>query len=408
MAAPSTVFAASVAVQPERSAPRITLCHFTTAHTQLKSRSFHRECLPLAVGGMAVRYVSPASLSGEHDGIEFVRLADRKTRLRRLFSAPTLLKELLRQNANLYHFQDPELLLAAFALKLFFRKRVVYDAYEDFPSMAVNTSSVPRPLRAVFAQLVSAVEHLAAQSFDGLITADPLTLRRLARAGKSRKLVFYNFPNLDFFPPPRPTSRKFDLVYRGGISERTGTFVLLEAMRLLACRPSPVRLLLLGYFDSAAAEQSIRELIREMGLESNVEIFGRINHESMAEALSQARIGVCPLQPIRKFKLNIPVKVFEYWACGLPVVASDLPPIRPFFGKARSGLLFRPGDAAELAQSIAWLLDHPRPAARMGAHGRAAVVERFNNQREIQKLRAFCLRIAAPKTSCAPSERASA
>jgi len=406
MAAPSTVLSKPAAVQPERSAPRISLCHFTTAHSQLKSRSFHRECLPLAVGGIAVRYVSPASLSGEHDGIEFVSLVDRKARLAGLFSAPTLLKELLRQNASLYHFQDPQLLPLAFALKLLFRRRVVYDAYEDFPSMAANKSSVPRPLRAVLAQLVGAAEHLAAQSFDGLITADPLTLRRLARAGKSRKLVFYNFPNLDFFPPPRHTPRNFDVVYRGGISERTGTFVLLEAMRLLARRPSPVRLLLLGYFDSAAAEDDIRRRIREMGLEPNIEILGRIDHESMADALSLARIGVCPLQPIRKFNLNIPVKVFEYWACGLPVVASDLPPIRPFFGKARAGLLFRPGDAAELAQSIAWLLDHPSAAARMGAHGRAAVVERFNNQKEIRKLRAFCLRIADPQMSRTPAEKA--
>jgi glycosyltransferase involved in cell wall biosynthesis len=408
MAAPSTVLATPTAVQSESSAPRITLCHFTTAHTQLKSRSFHRECLPLALGGMAVRYVSPASLSGQRDGIEFVRLVDRKTRLPRLFAAPALLKKLLRQNASLYHFQDPELLPLAFALKILFRKRVVYDAYEDFPSMAANKRSVPRPLRAVLAQLVSAAEQLAAQCFDGLITADPFTLRRFARTGKSSKLVFYNFPNLDFFPPPRQAPRKFDVVYRGGISERTGVFVLLEAMRLLTRRPSPVRLLLLGYFDSAAAEKNIRELIREMGLESNIEILGRIDHESMADALSQARIGVCPLQPIRKFNLNIPVKVFEYWACGLPVVASDLPPIRPFFGKARAGLLFRPGDATELAQSIAWLLDHPSPAARMGAHGRAAVVERFNNQKEIQKLRAFCLRIADPRMNRAPSLKAGA
>src|ERR1700691_3475545 len=237
MAAPTTALALPASTRTP--ATGVTLCHFTTVHAQLKSRSFHRECLPLAAAGMSVRYVSPAAVAGRQEGVDFVRVPERTGRVRRFFSAPALLRELLRQDASLYHFQDPELLPLAFALKLIFRRRVVYDAYEDFPSMTTTKSSIPRPLRALFAQLVSGAENLAARCFDGLITADPFTLRRLARTGESRKLVFYDFPNLDFFPPPRPAPKKFDVVYRGGISDRTGTFVLLEAMRLLASRPSP-------------------------------------------------------------------------------------------------------------------------------------------------------------------------
>jgi glycosyltransferase involved in cell wall biosynthesis len=397
MAAPTAVLATDAAQQIR--AAGVTLCHFTTAHAQLKSRSFHRECLPLAASGMSVRYVSPADNANPQGGVEFVHISNPQGLFRRFFSSPALLKELLRQNAGLYHFQDPQLLPLAFALKLLFRRRVVYDAYEDFPSMAAAKRSIPRPLRGIAAGLLRCIENLAARCFDGLMTADPLTLRRLARAGKSSKLVFYNFPNLDFFPPPLPAPKRFALVYRGGISDRAGTGVLLQAMQLLAARPSPVRLLLLGYFDDARAEQEIRGRIEELGLGSLVEIRGRFPHEAMADELSQAQIGICPLEPVPKFKLNIPVKIFEYWACGLPVIASDLPPIRPFFNSSRGGLLFKPGDAAELAQSIAWLLDHPGAAARMGAHGRAAVVGRFNNQNEVRKLREFCMRIAAKQSS---------
>lgn len=373
----------------------IRLCHFTTAHRQLKSRSFHRECLPLAAAGMAVRYVAPMDIPGRRDGVDFVALPDHASRARRFFAAPSLLRELLRQDASLYHFQDPELLPVAFALKLIFGKRVVYDAYEDFPSVAVNKAAIPRALRPLAAAIVGATERLAARWFDGVMTADPLTLKPMARSGKSRKLVFYNFPNLDYFPPPKPRAKRFDVVYRGGLSERTGTFVLLEAMRLLAARSKPARLLLLGYFDDDAAEKQVRERIRELGLASSVEIRGRLDHEEMAEALNEARAGVSPLQPHPKFLKNIPVKIFEYWACGLPVVASDLPPIRPFFRNVIAGFLFRPGCAAELAARIGWLMDHSEWAARIGLAGRVAVVERFNNSGEVRKLREFCARIAA-------------
>ena len=147
---------------------------------------------------------------------------------------------------------------------------------------------------------IDRLERVGAGCFDGVMTADPFTLRRLSKTGNSKKLVFYNFPNLDFFPPPRASAKRFDVVYRGGLSDRAGTFVLLEAMKLLAeRRPKPASLLLMGYPDNAAAEEHLREQIRALGLKSWVTIQGRIDHEQMSEALSQARIGavLCNLFP---------------------------------------------------------------------------------------------------------------
>lgn len=380
-------------------APRVTLCHFTASHVQLKSRSYHRECLPLAASGIGVSYVSPAHSSAVQGTsgkqIECCTIPRRDSRLRRLVAAPSLLRTLLRQRAGIYHFQDPELLPVAFTLKILFRKRVIYDAYEDFPSMALHARAIPSALRPLAAKIIAAAEGLAARAFDGVMTADPFTLRRLARASESHKLVFYNFPNLDYFPPPSPVEKPFDLVYRGGLSERAGTYVLLDAMRILAAQGKSAKLLLLGYFDASAEEAALRRRISEFGLAENVAIRGRIGHEEMAAALSQARIGISPLQAIPKFLLNIPVKIFEYWACGVPVIASDLPSIRPFFGNVRAGVLFPPGDKQALASSIAWMLDHPQAASEMGRQGRQAVVARFNNRKESERFRRFCMRIAA-------------
>lgn len=382
------------AAQTSESATGITLCHFSVRHSTLKSRSFHMECLPLAASGVGISYVTPAGLNGYLDGVSFVALPRRNSRLTRFGASLPLLMKLLGQRASVYHFQDPELLPVAFLLKLAFRKRILYDAYEDFPSLVLNKTAIPLRVRRIGAKIVSVLESLAAHVFDGLMTADPFTLRRLARAGKSKKLVFYNFPNLDFFPAPSNAPKPFDIVYRGGLSERAGTYVLLEAMRLLANDGRHPRVLLIGYSDSSQADKDLRQRIASLGLESSIEIRPRIEHERMAAALSQARIGVSPLQAIPKFLLNIPVKVFEYWACGLPVIASDLPSIRPFFRSAEAGLLFEPGDPAGLARCLASLLENPELARSMGANGRAAVESRFNNRSEAHKLRKFCARVA--------------
>jgi len=373
---------------------RPVLCHFTTVHTELKSRSFYMEFMPLAAGGAAVRYVAPAGIDGHRDGVDFVAVAKPRGRIGQLRNIPAVLKTLLRQRADLYHFQDPELLPVALLLKLIFRRRLVFDSYEDFAAMALTTRGMPRVVRPILAAFVGGLQRLAAICFDGVMTADAGTLRRVARVGRSRKLTFYNFPNLEVFPPPQLSAAKdFDVVYRGGLSERAGTWVLLEAMRLLAAQGRNVRLLLIGYCDDGEVERALRERVAGLGLSPQVEIMGRIRHSEMARALGRARIGICPLQDIPKFRVNIPVKVFEYWACGLPVIASDLPPIRPFFKNVHGGILFPPSDAAQLALSIAWLLEHPESSARMGKHGRDAVVERFNHRREVRKLERFFARI---------------
>lgn len=396
----------AVSAHAQNSLSGLSFCHFTVAHSELKSRSFHRICLPLAQRGVRVTYISPAKANGPCLGrVHFVSIPRGASRIRRCLLNWTLLRELLRTNSQIYHFQDPELLPLALALKLVFKKRVIYDAYEDFPSMARASASIPRSFRNTCGKLVAFAEHLAAKVLDGIITADPFTLRRLARTGRSRKLVFSNFPNLGFFRPPQHASKNFDLVYRGGLSERAGTYDLLYALHLLKSRSRSLRLLLIGYFDNAAAEAILRERIARLGLAANVELCGRIPHDDMATALAQAQIGICPLQNTAKFSLNIPVKVFEYWACGLPVIASDLPPIRPYFRTASAGLLFTPGDSIGLATSIEWLLDHPRAADAMGRNGRAAIVSRFNNEAEISRLEAFLAKIAAPQSHQGSGER---
>lgn len=381
-----------------RHARRISLCHVTIAHAQMKSRTFHRICLPMAHAGIRIHFVSPANPTLDYDDMDFTRIPARTGLLGRIGQSLRVLRELIRKDASIYHFQDPELLPVAFVLKLLFARRVIYDAYEDFPSMAAASKSIPRAARPLAAAIMRFAEWLAAHCFDAVVTADPYTLRRLARTGKSRKLVFYNFPNMELFPEPSlaPAPKSFDIVYRGGLSDRAGTFTLLRAIQMLKSDSRQPRLLLIGYFDDPQGRREIENRIRTLGLQSNVEIRGRIDHESMAEALAAARIGVCPLEAVPKFLLNIPVKVFEYWACGLPVVSTNLPPIRPFFRNSGAGLLCEPGDAGALAKSIAFLLDHAEAAAQMGARGRELTTTRLNNKAEIHKLIRMLRQIADP------------
>jgi glycosyltransferase involved in cell wall biosynthesis len=367
----------------------VKVCHLSPIENGRDSRAYIRQALPSTSYGLSLSIVGPHGLKDSIQKVQFIPLAKSGSRALRMLRAPTGVFRALRQDADIYHVHNPENIPAGLLLKLLFRKRVVYDSREDFPAMMLNKTYLSPRLRKLAQQLVFKAERMAANYFDGFLTADAGTLRPHAKHGRSRKLVFYNLPNLEFFPKPGKGDKRFDLVYRGGLSERAGTFVLLDAVRLLTDQGRPATLLMFGYTDNNEALKSITDRIRALQLEQKVTLAGRIPHDQMAATLGQARIAVSPLQDNPKFLNNIPVKVFESWACELPVVSSDLPPIRPFYERDQYHLLFKPDEPRALARAIGDLLDRPDEIVRIGRQCRQKVVERYNNAIEIQKLLFF-------------------
>jgi len=72
-----------------------------------------------------------------------------------------------------------------------------------------------------------------------------------------------------------------------------------------------------------------------------------------------------------------PTKLFEYMAMGRAIVASDLDQIGEVLAHDRTAHMVTPGDAGELADALATLLDDPARRARLAAGARAEVVSRY-------------------------------
>jgi glycosyltransferase involved in cell wall biosynthesis len=71
-----------------------------------------------------------------------------------------------------------------------------------------------------------------------------------------------------------------------------------------------------------------------------------------------------------------PLKLFDSLAAGVPTVAPDQPNLRETLVHGETGLLFRPGDAEDLAAQLARLVGDRRQAQQLGARGRAALLAR--------------------------------
>src|SRR5688572_14573075 len=127
--------------------------------------------------------------------------------------------------------------------------------------------------------------------------------------------------------------------------------------------------------ERAAAERAARDV-------PGVIFTGALPHAMLPAALAAADIGVAPFDPTRHGPLRLgfywsPLKIFEYMAVGLPVVAPALPRLKRLIEHDREGLLYAPDDPRELDRAIVELGDSGL-RQRMGAAARARVARDFS------------------------------
>jgi glycosyltransferase involved in cell wall biosynthesis len=127
----------------------------------------------------------------------------------------------------------------------------------------------------------------------------------------------------------------------------------------------------------------------EDGLKDTVDLIGSVRHADVPEWIARANVGIVALQATSQYRKGIPTKLFEYMACGIPVVASDLPATRRFMDPASCGFLVEPSNPQQYADAITYLLDHQEEAKRMGENGQQAVRKVYHWKYEEEKLLAL-------------------
>jgi glycosyltransferase involved in cell wall biosynthesis len=109
--------------------------------------------------------------------------------------------------------------------------------------------------------------------------------------------------------------------------------------------------------------------VRRLGIADRVVLAGRVPHGEVLAHLSLIDVFVVPRFDVDDFGVVTPLKPFEAMAAGIPVVASRVPALMEMVRDGETGVLFRPGDAEELARVVAGLVDDP--GRRRAITGRA-------------------------------------
>ena len=195
-----------------------------------------------------------------------------------------------------------------------------------------------------------------------LITGDSLDLVAAAQAYHPRAplhCIHWGADTAKFHPAPWADKPAFDIASLRSWEPNYRIDTLVSAVALLRQmqREAPVHLHLLG---GGSGEAALREQVRSLGLSDEVTFHGRVDDAGMLAVLSRCKVSVSvPASDATS------VALLESMACGLAVVASDLPANRQWLSGA-DDLLLPSGDATALARALQTLLQDDARAQQLG------------------------------------------
>jgi len=361
----------------------VKIAHVTTVHTGVDTRIYHKECMSLKKAGFDVTIICCHDRSEIVDGVQLRAIPKPSGRFHRLtITQWKAFRAALRENAEIYHFHDPELMLLGIALKLL-GKRVVYDVHEDNRLKIWEKQYLSYPIRVILSWIVGRIEDFCGLIFNGIVTVTPHIARYFP---KHKTILARNYPKYAEFELqdlPGYSDRPNNIAYIGSITANRGAWRMLKAVHKLNEESHlNAKLVLAGPIGTPEFEAELRASPEW----TNADYRGHLSRQGIAELLSNSRVGILVLDATPCYVNAYPMKLFEYMAAAIPVVAADFPVWREIVSDAQCGILVDTMSVSEIAEAILSLLQNSSKAEDMGLRGRDAARNLFFWEKEAENL----------------------
>jgi glycosyltransferase involved in cell wall biosynthesis len=236
------------------------------------------------------------------------------------------------------------------------------------PAMQHRCYRGSRPATAAVALMLTV--HRAAGTFrrqvDCYIALSEFARRKFIAGGLPASRIVVK-PNFVWPDPGIGTASGTYALFAGRLSPEKGTAVLASAWKQLGQYP----LIVAGDGPLAGA-----------GWPPGVSWIGSQPRTKILELMREAQVLIVPSECYE----NGPLAALEAFACGLPVIASNLGSMAETVTHEKTGLLFDPGDPADLARIVRWAFEHPEAMDAMRIAARREFEEKYTADRNYEML----------------------
>ena len=331
------------------------------------------------------------------EGIDVIRLWVKASpvkgfRQRMLFYLSFMLSSTLaglflaRGKYDLVFATSPPLFVGASGLIIALLKRFpfIFEVRDIWPASAVALGELSNPRAIRWATWLEETCYARAKKIVVVTRGIRLSLEQ--RGIPQEKLALIpNGANTDLFQY-RSAARhrlradlnledKFIAVYAGIHGVAQGLETLLEAAVLLKDHPD-VHFLLIG---DGPKKKDLLDLSRHLDL-TNLTFLPEQPRERIPDYLSAADVALIPLRNLEIFSSALPSKMFDAWACQLPVLLSVPGEARQLMEACQGGLYVAPEDAQALKAGILTCRSEPQLIRQWGENGRLFTQAHYSRQ----------------------------
>jgi glycosyltransferase involved in cell wall biosynthesis len=203
---------------------------------------------------------------------------------------------------------------------------------------------------------------------DAYIALTEFSRQKFIEGGLPREKILVK-PN---FVHPAPATGKGEggfALFVGRLSAEKGVGTLLAAWETLG---EKIPLKIAG--DGPLAD--------EVKAARGIEWLGRVSRDRVVALMQDAAVLIFPSVWYETFGMSI----IEAYAVGLPVIASKIGVVNSLVAHQRTGLHFLPGDPADLAVQVEWMLNHPEEWSQMRQNARAEFEAKYRAERNYETL----------------------
>jgi glycosyltransferase involved in cell wall biosynthesis len=161
--------------------------------------------------------------------------------------------------------------------------------------------------------------------------------------------------------------------------------------KVLPAHPD-AKFLLVGKGGTRSA--AIFNFIKDNKLEDRVILPGHVPHDEVPQYIAAMDILLAPYPEIDFFYYS-PVKIYEYMACGKPVISSRIGQIAELIEDQKTGFLTAPSDVSHICSIIADLIKQPSVRTQIGMAAGAAIQQHHTWQKRGETLSALCKKVVS-------------
>lgn len=362
------------------------VCILTTVHYWNDNRVYYKEVLSLKRLGYDVTYVANECEGKIDSDVYAVNIKKDKSTIKRILGFFHAFNVVRKLDCKVVHFQDSELIPTGLLLKLFTKKKVIYDVHEDYPSQMLTKYYLPSYARKPLYWLMSFLEWLSGKAFDAIIVADQAVYKHFP---PKKTTILFNYPSIGKLSESTQNivglEKEYDIIFPGSMAKFTAK-IILDIMKSAKEKGVMLRCLLISPFKFEGGKEWVMQVASEYGIADNLTLMDRIPPYEVPIYLSKTKIGLIPLPDTPKMRSNIPTKMFEYMYYKLPIITGELPPCGYFMNKDKFGYMVKWDSVEEYTEKILHLLNTPIELYELGETGHQLVLEKYNWESEEKKL----------------------